>query len=149
MKINFTKKEYGCLLEIIYLGNWVATAHDLPSSELKSEHEKVAQKIYSYAKEMGFENLIELDQGSGEYFETREFEESSSVQSEIDEYNEETFWDELISRLAERDAVRTVGEKAFMKLSIEEKMELVHGIEQKYYIEFENNGLNNLELKET
>jgi hypothetical protein len=73
MKINITKKEYRLLLDVLYLGDWMLTAHDPEEVSEKEKYQDVIQKFYSYAEEMGFGNLIEADKESNKYYETREY----------------------------------------------------------------------------
>jgi len=51
MKINITKKEYRLLLDILYLGDWMLTAHDDQETPEKEKYQDVIQKFYSYAKD--------------------------------------------------------------------------------------------------
>jgi hypothetical protein len=50
MKINFTKKEYRLLLDMVEIAEWVLNAHKSdPSDEIK-KYSDLYQKILSYAK---------------------------------------------------------------------------------------------------
>lgn len=147
MKINITKKEYRLLLDILYLGEWMLTAHDQEEIPEKEEYQDVIQKFYSYAKEMGYENLIEADKESNKYYETREYEDTSEVHEIIDNYDNATFWGELVSELAMRDAKEIKGNDAFNKMSPEERIQLLHPLEEKYHEEFMANDLANLQIK--
>ncbi|MBK9663142.1 MAG: hypothetical protein KBA82_12640 [Nitrosomonas sp.] len=147
MKINITKKEYRLLLDILYLGDWMLTAHDDHEMLEKEKYQDVIQKFYSYAKEMDYENLIEADKESNKYYETREYEDTSEVHEIIDTYNSATFWDELVSELAMRDAKEEAGNDAFKKMSPEERIYLLHPLEEQYHDEFAANDLTNLRIK--
>ena len=147
MKINITKKEYRLLLDILYLGDWVLTAHDDDEAPEKEKYQDVIQKFHSYAKEMGYENLIEGDITSNKYYETREYEDTSEVGEIIEDYNMATFWDELISELAMRDAKETEGNDAIIKMSPEERIHLLHPLEKRYHEEFMANDLTNLKIR--
>ncbi len=147
MKINITKKEYRLLLDILYLGDWMLTAHDQEEMPDKEKYQDVIQKFYSYAEEMGYENLIEADKESNKYYETMEYEDSSKVDEIIENYNIATFWDELVSGLAMRDAVETKGNDAINKMSPEERIRLLHPLEERYHEEFMANDLTNLKIK--
>lgn len=147
MKINITKKEYRLLLDILYLGDWMLTAHDQKEVPEKEKYQDVIQKFYSYAEEMGYENLIEADKASNKYYETREYEDTSEVDEIIENYNIATFWDELVSGLAMRDAEETEGNDAINKMSPEERIQLLHPLEERYHEEFMANDLTNLKIK--
>ncbi len=146
MKINITKKEYRLLLDILYLGEWMLAAHDREKVPEKKKYQDVIQKFYSYAAEMDYENLIEADKESNKYYETREFEDTSEVNEIIENYNNATFWEELVSGLAMRDAKEIEGNDAFNKMSPEEKIQLLHPLEEQYHEEFMANDLTNLKI---
>ena len=147
MKINITKKEYRLLLDILYLGDWMLTAHDQKEMPEKEKHQDVIQKFYSYAEEMGYGNLIEADKTLNRYYETREYEDTSEVDEIIENYNNATFWEELVPRLAMRDAEETEGSGAINKMSPEERIRLLHPMEEQYHEEFMANDLTNLKIK--
>lgn len=147
MKINITKKEYRLLLDILYLGEWMLAAHDCEDLPENEKYRDVIQKFYSYAKEMGYENLIEADKTSNKYYETREFESISIVHGAIDNYNDETFWEKLVSKLAIRDAIEAKGHEVFNEMSPEEKIKLLTPLEERYHEEFSVHGLANLKIE--
>ena len=147
MKINITKKEYRLLLDILYLGEWMLTAHDQEEVPEKKQYQDVVQKFYSYAEEMGYDNLIKADKALNKYFETMEYEENSQVNEIIENYDNATFWDELVSGLALRDAQEIEGNDAFNKMSPEERIQLLYPLEEKYHEEFMANDLANLQIK--
>ena len=65
----------------------------------------------------------------------------------IDKYDNDTFWDELIERLVERDVFREIGEARLRKMTIEERWKAEDPLREKYGIEFEKNGLDNVEIR--
>ena len=149
MKINFTKKEYRLLLDIVYLGQWMMQVHETDHSDEEDAHEMLAQKIYSVAKEMGYEDFVESAKELNKYYPTRIYEEESGLHEIISQYNDDCFWDELIDRLAERDT-RAEAEALDKKISsAEEYWELSIPHESKYAEEFSENGLKNLIISET
>ena len=66
----------------------------------------------------------------------------------IDPYDDETFWEELIDRLSERDLVRQVGKEALRNIDAMERMKRLGGISDFYAQEFEEHGLNRLNIKD-
>ena len=115
--------------------------------EVSDMMELLKDKGSSYAEEMGCENLIEADETSNKYYETREYEDSSGVNEVIEIYNVTTFWSELVSGLAMRDAEETKGNDAINKMSPEERIHLLHPLEERYHEEFMANDLTNLKIK--
>ena len=77
---------------------------------------------------------------------TRECEENSPARPYIDEFEEETFWDELIDRLANRDILREIGEKKLLSINKEERMKIYFDFEERYQEEFEEHGVERLEI---
>jgi len=147
MKIEFTREEYKCLLDMLCIAEWVLNAHKVEDDPRTEVYGKLEQKIYSYAKDMGFKDLIEYATDHGKYYPTRKYEEAGSAMEFIEEFENETFWDELISRLADRDLIRQVGGvENLSKLSFEERIEKTLPLEEKYSSEFEERGLDGISV---
>jgi hypothetical protein len=115
MKIPFTKKEYRLLVEILYLADWIMSSHKLEPDSLYPEHTKLRKKLLSYYKEMEAEGLIEHSLLGDVYYEKADYEDSLH-QKFIRDYDNHTFWDELIDRLAVRDLIRKVGTDAYQAM---------------------------------
>ena len=147
MKIEFTQKEYECLLDVLYIADWVMNAHKVEDDPRTEAYRKLEQKIFSYAKDMGFENLVEYASDFKKYFPTRELEEEGPAREFIEEFENDSFWEELTSRLADRDSARKVGgiEKLY-KLSFEDRAKIILPFEEKYASEFEARGLDGLSI---
>ena len=84
MKILITKKEYRQLLDLVFLGDWVAS---LGCEDDGSPYEALREKIYSYAKDYGFETLIEYDKVDNKHYETAAFEDGGAMEY-IEAYDE-------------------------------------------------------------
>jgi len=148
MEINFSKKEYVALLDLLEIAEWVMNSYKIEIEEENNVYQNLEQKIYSFAKKMGCENLIQYDETLQEYFPTRELDDSSPAMKFINDYDNETFWDELTERLVARDLENQVGSQEYKSLTIEEMFAKDAPIGEKYSIEFEKNGLKNLYLRE-
>ncbi|MGR3303385.1 MAG: hypothetical protein ACUZ8I_12895 [Candidatus Scalindua sp.] len=146
MQIELSKEEYRNLTDMIQIAGWVMNAHKMESDPSTEKYSKLEQKIYSFANKMGCENLIEYDKETDEYFPTKEFDEGQGMQY-IDEYDNDSFWDELIDRLVLRDVIKKIGEKKVRKITLKERFEAEEPFIEKYSIEFEQNGLDNIEIK--
>jgi hypothetical protein len=147
MKISLTKQEYQLLLDMLYIATWIIKAHKVGDDPQEQPYEELEQKLFSFAKEAGYENLIEYEEKFGQYFPTRELEEESLARSFIDEYDNDSFWEELTARLATRDVARKLG--GFDKLAALPPMERIERLgnrEDYYNAEFVANGLDNLKL---
>ncbi|MEJ2689823.1 MAG: hypothetical protein P8130_07715 [Deltaproteobacteria bacterium] len=148
MKIHFTKKEFRLLIDMISIAEWVMSSHKTGENPKSEPYEKLEQKILSYAKDFGFDNLIIYDKQMGKYFPTREYEDAGTDRPFIEEFEEEVFWEELGSRLAQRDLINEVGIKKLREMDPIERLTAEDEIAEKYHKEFASNGLKNLKISE-
>ena len=146
MKINFTKKEYRLLLDMVEMADWVLNAHKTASSDEIKKYSGLYQKILSYAKDMGFENLIVYEKDLDRYLATAEYEESAHMRY-IEEFEDDVFWDALPLRLAERDLIKEVGEKKYEEMEFVERASKLVELESHYYKELEDNGIDNFRFE--
>ena len=146
MNIDLTKHEYRLLLDFVFMANWMVESHHPGGRDDVQEYDMLLQKLYSCAKEMGSEELVHADRESNEYTPTRYYEETTRAFDLIEEYNDDTFWDALISRLAERDVYEQVEEDRHDTMGIEEYWERCEPIEEAYYQEFRLRALDRLRL---
>lgn len=102
-----------------------------------------------FAGEMGRGDLIGYDPGRRKYHPTKAFEDTSRSLELIDEFVDRSFWDELIVRFAERDAARQAGDYEKLDLlSHEDRHALVDPFEERYAEEFNERGIEWLEITE-
>jgi hypothetical protein len=145
MKINITKKEYRDLLDILSIADWVLTAHKTEPDSRVEKYEELTQKFYSLAEEMGCKDLVKFDSRLGKYYPTGKYETIGQDEEFIEEFENDSFWEELISRLAIRDMIRHVGgTDKLSQMNGEERLHMQLPLEQKYADEFDNHGLDNL-----
>ncbi len=134
-----TKEQYLALAKAVYLGNWMANANrsGRKGDPHMEEYESITEYVFSLAPEFGFSKNLERE------LEGDMTTDTSEVLRLHDEYDEETFWDELCDGLGERDFYnkykreepRAMSEEEhFMKLQeciIEWEDELeTHGLER-------------------
>lgn len=143
MKIECTKEEFKTLMDLVYAGNLLING--IRSKEERvQEYSDMEQTMYKMAASFGLENLVEYSEEFKEYMPTHEYEEDT-FNDYIDEYDTSVFWDELVMRLARRDALNYAGDvdqnitRAALK-----QMQLE--LEEKYEEEIEANGLMNLKI---
>ncbi len=149
MKINFTKKEYRLLIELLEMARWILTSHRIGESKTITPYMELIRKIYSYAGKMGANDIIQYDEELGDYFPTREYEDTSNFMKFIEEFENETFWQELITRLADRDFFLKYGVDKIEAMDVMERMQKVCQLEEIYEKEFSANGLFNLFLQKS
>lgn len=143
MKLELTPAQYRSLVKQVFLGNWVANATKFEADQ-DQEAEEVEQLVFSLSRELRDFDLVQYDSKFQEYFPTRKLEEE--VEAIISDYDDYVFWEELSSRLAQRDTLRKLGP---VRVKTEEHLNEQIEIEEKYRIEFSKNGLKNLILKQT
>ena len=145
MKINFTKKEYRAMVEALSIADWVLDAYSTTERAEMLRFEELFQKVFGHAKDFGMENDITYDPKLQEYNPSLQFEEQ--VLRYVDEYNEETFWDQLIDRLVRRDLARQEGEENIRQMDFEAYFRKEDPIRGKYEDEFEQHGIDRLTIK--
>lgn len=149
LKITLTKKQYENLVKMVYLGNWMINSirSGQEGDEQIEKYNKIEQYIFSFAEEAGMDRYIEFDKKLNKFFPTIEFEEETDIEKYRSEYNNETFWEELIDILAQRDFVKTYGKEQISKMDLVELIEKRYPFEEKYRYEFENYGIENLVIR--
>ncbi len=143
MKINFSKEEYRILLDMINLSDWMMHAHEI--SGKNNKYKTLRKKLLSHFKEMDCDDLILYDENLKGYYELRSYDEELHKKF-IDPYDDESFWNELIQRMAVRDVVKTHGEDALEKMEWIERATLIENARDVYENEFEQSGLTNVLL---
>lgn len=92
--INFelSKEQFKTLLELIYLGNIMANEHREQDIE---EYNQLQEHLFSLAPECGINDCSDLEEPQ---YPSNDLEEE--LQEITCEYNEASFWEELIKRLS-------------------------------------------------
>ncbi len=142
--IEITNKHLLNLIKAVYLSDWVINAHRM-SDEIDADSRSFEQYVFGMLYNAGCKDLIDFHPQLNMYFVNNDLEES--FHEFIDDYDDETFWDELASRLAERDYY----EKNEPKNSETDKQRAkrvaeIFSIEDKYYEEFEKDGIARLSI---
>ena len=145
MKINITKKEYGFLLDMLGIADWVMHSHALSDEAHHQDHEALKRKLYSYATSMGAEDKVEHSKRFDDYFELDEYTEHLQEKF-INPYEEATFWDELINRLGERDALNQHGAEKLKSMEPIKRITKIEDAKEKYANEFEKCGVKHLRI---
>ena len=161
MNITLTRKEFTRLVELAYIGDWVATSMDSNSDDpAPTTYEKrygdLMNKLYRLAATAkdGCPQYAAQDEDDAEtFFPTMRLESDSPASRAIDKFTNDTFWDELITRLSDRDFMRETGREPATPplashLTPEELHEQTHRrisqLEDRYREEFVRNDLDNV-----
>ena len=143
MKIELTKEQLDKLARLVYLGNWMANSWR--NEDVIEEYDEIESLILNEANKHGFSEYSELDEVEKKYVPSHELEEKMAEL--VDFYNDNTFWDQLIFRMADRDYVRKYGEEAMSELETDKGMEREKPLLEKYEKEFNEHGLDRIEVR--
>ena len=139
MKINFTKKEYWLLVTMIEIADWVMNAFHSNDRADTKDHRSLRNKVLAHAEEMGMKGCYKKD--GDIYYETAEYEENSDHYNFIDEYDDESFSEQLVRRLTDRDYTLQYGDE---EVDLEIIARRLTVIEKRYADEINNFGLSNI-----
>lgn len=147
MKIEFTKEQFENLIKLVYLGNWMANANR--TGDKIKKYENLEDYVFSFAKDFGLDEYVDdEDAAKGKFFPTRFFEEETDVDEIRDEYEDDTFWNELPDRLGERDFFKKYSQEEREKMTQKERFLKMQECVIKWEEEFEENGIERLGMKE-
>jgi hypothetical protein len=140
-KIEFTSDQYLLALKLVYLGRWMLNSHsDTPDKTI----DEIEQYFFQQAKSFSFDDLVEFDPQYKKYFPSEEFEEE--LETQISEYDDFTFWDELAWRMAERDFALHYDQAQILCMTSDEIFREKNNLADKYFEEFKTNGIEHLVL---
>lgn len=138
--ISLTKKQYLSLMKAVYLGNWMANA--CRAKDKIKDLDDIESHIFSYASRFGLQEFVDHDSDFMDtYYPTRAFEEDTDVHELHDYYDNHIFWQELASRLAQRDLNETYSKKEITQMSDYERFEKLMDLEEKIADRLYKNGL--------
>ncbi|WP_070000653.1 hypothetical protein [Cellulosilyticum sp. I15G10I2] len=143
MNIECTKEEFKILLDLVYAGNVLINGMRAQEERIQA-YSIMEQQIFAKAKEFELEDLITYDEEFREYMPTAAYEENG-VDEYIDAYDTQVFWEELVMRLARRDALNYVGD-VDQNMTKSKLKEMQMNLEEKYEEEFEESGLMHLKI---
>ncbi len=111
------------------------------ASEKIAAFEDLESRILEKAGHSGLSEWIEFDEESQRFRVKEEMEERLFYHECYDEFRNESFWDELALRLADRDLARAIGQTAWDLLSEEERRARTSAWEKRYWEEFTKHGV--------
>ncbi len=142
MHIRFTEQELATLVEMLTLAVSVASWNQKEGSDGKvSEYEGFESRMLEKAAANGLGEMIEFDAESRRFRVRKEVEEKLFYHECYEEFRNESFWDELTVRLADRDLVKSIGLKAWEAMSEEDRRKKTVAWEKRYWEEFSKNGI--------
>jgi hypothetical protein len=148
MKVSFTAKEYRQLLELVHLGMWVVTGYQGESTAAAKRYYDFDQKLLTLATELGCADLVE-ETDDGSLQPAPKLAEDERVREIQNEFQNDVFWHEMVTRLADRDLAGEQAKRTMDTPGVEPPPstdEQLKKIEERYWDEFEKNDLANIVL---
>jgi hypothetical protein len=142
MEIELSQQQFETLLKCVHLGDWMVNAIPEPGSYI-SEFEELEQFLSSLAHRAGFHDVVEFDPTLSQFFLKEECHEK--LQPFIDEYDDGTFWNGLVDRLADRDFSETHGDSA-RAMGQDERFARLSPFVEKYEAVVEDHGVGRLRI---
>ena len=136
------------MLDVIYMADWILHAHDTGDRSDTKEYSDLFQKLMSYAKEMGYEDLVDFDKQQKNYAESFQFEEESPALGYIEEFEDDSFWSELISRLALLETPIGFRANNLEDVELQDPFAVIPEAKDKWSKEFEAFGLSRICINE-
>ena len=143
MNIQLTKEQLASLVKLVYLGNRMA--NDWRTDDVIEEYDEVESLVLDAAQKHGLGDYADFDEETKKAIPSGELEEKMT--ETVDFYNDNSFWDQLIYRMADREYIRKFGEEALEDLYTEKGMERERPLIEKYEKEFNENGLDRVEIR--
>lgn len=142
MHIRFTEQELATLVEMLSLAVGVAAWNQKPSADQKiSEYENFESKMLEKAAHHGLGHMIEFDEETRRFRVKKEVGEKLFYHECYEEFRNESFWDELTVRLADRDLAKSIGNEAWEAMSEDQRRARTKAWEKRYWDEFSKNGI--------
>ena len=138
--IHLDQEQYRALLDLVYLGDWVIYSHDVGPMPKESPYAKLQEMLYRQASDFDLESLVIIDEDGAHPSALLE----DNAQQFVDSYDEDTFYEQLVSQLSRRMMVRDHSEEEYTAMSIEERVKKFDEYEESLSEELLENALDQL-----
>lgn len=147
MNIRLNDSEVHTLIDMISLASMVADWNQEKNvtPRLAAFH-ALEEKIFENLMHNGYEDLIEYVEEDQRHDVTDAFEQHSSCLDFYTEFREESFWDELVVHMADRDLIQRIGEAKFNRMGEIQRRKMTEEMEKRYWQEVEKNGVANFHI---
>lgn len=143
MKVSFTAKEYRQLLELVHLGMWTVTGYQGEDTAAAKRYYAIDQRLMEMATDLGCADLVE-EREDGSLQPAPKLADDERVRDIQSEFQNDVFWHELVTRLADRDYAGEQGQRTMDTPGVEpppSRDDQLKRIEDRYWAEFEKNDL--------
>jgi len=145
--MRFTDEELLTLAEMLTLACWATFWNHKPGADDGvARYDDMLEKTLTRLQHNGQSNEVENDPERQRLRLSKKKEESSFYAQCYDEMRNETFWEELVARMAEREMIRKYGNDHLKSLSDEDRKKLTEPVSKKFWEEFSKNGIGNLHI---
>ena len=134
MNIELSKEQYKSLVKLVMAGNWLINSHRA-GDEIIAEFDELEQYIFSLSRQFDANDIIEYDEEDDKYYPSIDLEEE--IMEHSTKYDNNIFWDELISRMALKEAVNRYKNPT---------SEQIWNLEDDFSNEFAVHGINRLKV---
>ena len=147
MHLRLTDEELLTLSEMLTLACWSTFwNHKLGADEGVARYDDMLDKILNRLQDNGQGNELELDPERQRLRLRKDKEDGSFYGQSFDEMRNEIFWDELVTRMAEREVTKKHGVGYLGKLSEEERKRVMAPIGKRLWDEFLRKRITNLHV---
>ena len=144
MHLRFTDDELSTLSEMLTLACWATFWNHKPGAdEGVARFDDMLEKILSRMQHHGLGGEVEDDPERQRLRLRKDKEESSFYAQCYDEMRSETFWEELVVRMTDRELNKRHGKAVLEAMSEAERKVLAEPISKRYWQEFTSQGLDN------
>ncbi|MFN0129407.1 MAG: hypothetical protein ACKV19_22305 [Verrucomicrobiales bacterium] len=143
MTLELSSEEIRSLMHMVSLALYVAEANqDKEYSEELHAMQVAADKVFEAGWRDGHRDIAEFDPTRGQYMLREEYETDSVYAKSIQEFEDDFFWGELASALADRD-LRLKGGQSLDPVELSERL---RDLEDHYLDHFTDHGVDHLRL---
>jgi len=146
IQMTLSSEQYRALIEMVQVADWVITCRETEPCVSTGIYRNVRKAVLANVAAVGMQDDIHFE--DGEYFETLAYEDNAPHRGFIDTYDNETFWDELMTRLVERDLRDKFTESEVAEMSMEKRVGEKMPIQDAYEAEFVENDIDRLRIAE-
>jgi hypothetical protein len=111
MKVSFTPKEYARILELLYFAMHMAAGQKGADSPHLERYLDVEQKLLDLAAAFGCPELVDIS-ADGRLIPSQKLQQEERVGKIIGDYDNDTFWHELVHRMADRELATEQAKKS-------------------------------------
>ena len=147
MHLRFTDEELVTLSEMLTLACWATFWNHKPGSdEGVARFDDMLEKILTRLQHNGQGKEVENDPDRQRLRLRKEKEEDSFYAQCYDEMRGEIFWEELCTRMTERELAKKYTTTELDQLSEDERKRVTEPVTKKFWEEFSKNGISNLHV---